>query len=377
MTETGDLAERLLAHLRRESGDASLSYRSPPERMSGGNETLIYAFELETGSERFAGPLILRAIPVNYDPRRALWEAAVQESVVEQGYPAPRPRTACADPEVIGHAFLIMDRIGGQPLGIAGDASPLLQESALRRGWFLLRTLAKLLPLIDALAENLGEQMGRLHSLDPAPLRLKAQEAGLPESLIATQHRLDEIGERLGASEMAGLRPALAWFRDHLPPEPERTAICHGDFLNVNVFGDEAGAITGVIDWSFARVGDPAYDVGSTSAITSVLSGMLPAPARPVIDRLLARSERRFRERYQSMLPIDEERVSYWLGLRCMFELGGIASARVYEPTETRRSMPGAGKNVWDAPGLIGRLTRGVREVSGITPELPPPRPSS
>jgi aminoglycoside phosphotransferase (APT) family kinase protein len=65
------------------------------------------------------GALILRLLPPHHDPRRALRERAIQNAVASQGFPAPRVLSASADAGVLGGAFLVMQRMPGQPLRAA------------------------------------------------------------------------------------------------------------------------------------------------------------------------------------------------------------------------------------------------------------------
>lgn len=55
---------------------------------------------------------------------------------------------------------------------------------------------------------------------------------------------------------------AKAWAREHLPPEDARSTLVHGDLLGQNLLLDpwETDRVT-VIDWEYARLGDPAYDL--------------------------------------------------------------------------------------------------------------------
>lgn len=52
---------------------------------------------------------------------------------------------------------------------------------------------------------------------------------------------------------------ALAWAREHLPPEAPSVCL-HGDLLGQNILL-MPGREPAVIDWEFARIGDPAYDL--------------------------------------------------------------------------------------------------------------------
>ena len=58
---------------------------------------------------------------------------------------------------------------------------------------------------------------------------------------------------------------ALAdWLREHLPGDPAKPSIVHGDFKLDNVMLDPAdvGRIVAVLDWEMSALGDPLVDLG-------------------------------------------------------------------------------------------------------------------
>ncbi len=92
-----------------------------------------------------------------------------------------------------------------------------------------------------------------VHSLDTGDF---ADLIAGPDTRKAeAQERLLEL-EQLEAPEG---RAALAWARAHLPPE-EPTVFVHGDLLGQNILL-APGQPPGLIDWEYARRGDPACDL--------------------------------------------------------------------------------------------------------------------
>ncbi|MEU9608980.1 aminoglycoside phosphotransferase family protein [Streptomyces sp. NPDC048057] len=56
--------------------------------------------------------------------------------------------------------------------------------------------------------------------------------------------------------------PTLVERRLHTPPDPEPSAVLlHNDLKGEHLLVDEDGALTGVLDWTDAALGDPAEDV--------------------------------------------------------------------------------------------------------------------
>lgn len=99
-----------------------------------------------------------------------------------------------------------------------------------------------------------------LHKVDAQSLR-----EVLGEAPTRREHLLSQL-DLFEQDEQPVLQDALAWCRDHLPPDtPGR--LLHGDLLGQNIIVEEAEGIgssncrVSVIDWSEARLGDPAYDL--------------------------------------------------------------------------------------------------------------------
>src|SRR5262245_12141104 len=115
-TSATPLADRFLDHLRAKLSAPALRYAEPPAAMRGGHDTRIFSLRLHGGPGGWAGPLVLRVLPREHDPRRALREAAAQNAVADLGYPAPRVLEASADVATLGGAFLVMERASGRSM---------------------------------------------------------------------------------------------------------------------------------------------------------------------------------------------------------------------------------------------------------------------
>lgn len=93
------------------------------------------------------------------------------------------------------------------------------------------------------------------HQVEPAPFA-----ALLPDTGTRRRHA-EAACEVLLGCDVPEFREAHAWAREHLPPAtPSR--LLHGDLLGQNLhLGVDAGEPVGVLDWSEARLGDPAYEL--------------------------------------------------------------------------------------------------------------------
>lgn len=108
------------------------------------------------------------------------------------------------------------------------------------------------------LAEQMAEQMARIHQLDPAALPFLPRPAA----------ERDAIGEVLAilartAAQLDEANPVWAWglrWLERHRPDPAPLRVLHGDFRIGNLLVTSEG-LSGVLDWEFAHLGDPAEDL--------------------------------------------------------------------------------------------------------------------
>lgn len=81
----------------------------------------------------------------------------------------------------------------------------------------------------------------------------------LPGHATRREHALAEVEEAFAGLDGSIVDEARGWALEHLPPD-EPSRLVHGDLLGQNllVMPDEP---TGLIDWEYARRGDPAWDL--------------------------------------------------------------------------------------------------------------------
>jgi aminoglycoside phosphotransferase (APT) family kinase protein len=106
------------------------------------------------------------------------------------------------------------------------------------------------------LAFECGRTMARIHSLptEGLPKRLRVATAGGRVEEIFTRYKADGRPRPV-------ISLAFEWLREHLPPEPDRPKLVHGDFRNGNLIIGEDG-LRAVLDWEIAHLGDPIEDLG-------------------------------------------------------------------------------------------------------------------
>ena len=308
--------------------------------MRGGFDTAIFAFRLEGAPPAWAGPLVLRVLGGQHDPRRALREGAAQNAVADLGYPVPRVLVASADTAALGGAFLVMERAAGRPM---------LAE----------RPLGVSRALVDAQA--------RLHALDAEPF-LRAMDGVGGRGPSTFDGLLAQLAARVQRHAHAGLRAPMDWLLAHGPAAPARVSICHGDFHPQNVL--MAGrAVTAVLDWPNAVVADPVYDVASTRIILArVPIEMLPVPRAlrgpaHVLRAVLAGRYMAGMRRRHRIAPCA---LAYYEAVACMRQLVRVWGARL-DAAET-----GGALDALDASRFGERLAAHFARLTGVSPVLPP-----
>ncbi|MHB8766327.1 MAG: phosphotransferase family protein [Deferrisomatales bacterium] len=168
-------------------------------------------------------------------------EFALLRAAFGAGVAVPVPLWLCRDPSVAGREFFVMRRVPGvasahrvvRDPGLGGDRA--------------------------ALAERLGEELAKIHSIRPP--RPDLGFLPLPEASPA----LDAVARfrrYLDGHRVA--RPALEWglrwLERHAPPAGE-LVLAHHDYRTGNYRVGGAGR-TAVLDWEFAGWGDPLDDLG-------------------------------------------------------------------------------------------------------------------
>jgi aminoglycoside phosphotransferase (APT) family kinase protein len=114
-------------------------------------------------------------------------------------------------------------------------------------------------PALSAIAERLGGELARIHTIRPprADLAFLAphEKVGPVQQIAAFRAYLDRHPIPRPVLEW-GIR----WLETHVPPATD-PVLCHHDFRTGNYMlnGD---TLTGILDWEFAGWGDPHEDIG-------------------------------------------------------------------------------------------------------------------
>lgn len=213
------------------------------DQFPGGHSNLTY--HLRFG----ATELVLRRPPLGPVPptahdmaREFRWLSAVHPH-----YPkAPRAYVLCDDPSIVGSVFYVMERRHGLVVR-HHEPSAIEDRPTTRR--------AVGLALVDALAE--------LHAVDVEAAGLT--HLGKAQGFVERQVRgWTERWQRSKTADVAEMESVAAWLTAHLPANPLRPTIVHGDFKLDNLMLDavDPTTIVAVFDWEMAALGDPLVDLG-------------------------------------------------------------------------------------------------------------------
>jgi aminoglycoside phosphotransferase (APT) family kinase protein len=209
--------------------------------MVGGGSCEIFA--VDRGADRW----VLRRAPRHASSATAhdvLREFRILDAIKDQPVRIPRPILSCADPNVFGSSFYLMERIEGLPvrasLPAAWAGAPETHGQALEE-------------LIDALVaiHTVDWQASGLDGMAPRPDFLARQ----------TGRWLSQL-QSYGGRDLPAAADVGDWLDRHRPQD-QAPALCHGDYKLDNVlFAPEPPPrLLAVVDWEMAHVGDPLIDL--------------------------------------------------------------------------------------------------------------------
>ena len=168
-------------------------------------------------------------------------EARVLAALGQAGFPVAGVHGYCADPQVIGTEFYVMDMVEGRVFWDATFPGVPREE---RPAYF------------DAMNATLAT----LHSLDPAAIGLA--DYGKPGNYFARQ--IGRWSKQYLADELAGrnadMDALVEWLPTAIPPGDD-TSVVHGDFRCDNmIFHPTEPRVLAVLDWELSTLGHPLAD---------------------------------------------------------------------------------------------------------------------
>jgi aminoglycoside phosphotransferase (APT) family kinase protein len=223
--------------------DQSLGDPHPIEvtALAGGGSCEVFA--IDRGSSRW----VLRRAPRHASSSTAhdvLREFRILDAIKDEPVRIARPVISCADPDVFGSPFYVMERIDGKPI-----------RQRVPAGWAAApnshgRALEE---LVDALIA--------IHAVDWRACGL-GDIAPKPDYLSRQLRRwLDQL-DSYGGRDLPAAREVGVWLDAHRPDEQPH-ALCHGDYKLDNVLyaPESPPHLLAVVDWEMAAIGDPLVDL--------------------------------------------------------------------------------------------------------------------
>jgi aminoglycoside phosphotransferase (APT) family kinase protein len=246
------------------------------ELIAGGHSNLTYRVVGADGH-----PLVLRRPPLGHllasahDMGR---EHRIIAALAGTPVPVAPARGFCADVDVSGAPFYIMDFVDGHVIRDRAAAEATLAPTARRTA-----------------GEDLVDTLAAIHAVDIEAVGLS--DLGRHEGYIARQ-----LKRWYGQWQQSQTRPLSTVDEVHdllssRIPEQGPACIVHGDYRLDNTMVDDSGHIIAVLDWEICTLGDPMADVGLLMVYwtgpgdeASAWTGSAPtAPGFPDRAELLAR----------------------------------------------------------------------------------------
>jgi aminoglycoside phosphotransferase (APT) family kinase protein len=312
--------------------------------LSGGTQNVLLRFR--RGNRSF----VLRRPPPHPRPesnntmrREARMLAALAETTV----PHPRLIAACAEDDVLGVAFYLMEPVDGfnPATGLPALHS---QPAAQRRMGMALVDAVLTLGAIDYRAVGLAD--------------LGKPENYLERQVARWKSQLDGYQQFAGWPGPSGLRDVeriAHWLDAHRPGRFD-PGIIHGDYHLGNVmYRHDAPELAAVVDWELTTIGDPLLDLGWLLATwpgedlpVSVSLNVQPWVGFPTRFELI--------ERYRAGSSRDMSAIAWYATLAC-FKLGIIL-----EGTYARACAGKADRETGDAlhAATVGLLQRAVSFIT-------------
>ncbi|MGV0684621.1 phosphotransferase family protein [Mycolicibacterium thermoresistibile] len=209
------------------------------ERITTGHSNELFTVSRGGPTWLLRRPPRVKNAPTAHDMVR---EYRVLTALEGTDVPHATPRGLCADPDVIGAPFYLMDKLAGVPLYHELPASLAGERVAIAHA------------AIDALAA--------LHRLDWRAAGLDG--FGKPDGY--TERQAARWGKQLKSyafRELPELDEVAAWL-DQSCPGTRGSALIHGDYgLHNLLYAPEPPVrILAVVDWETSTIGDPLADLG-------------------------------------------------------------------------------------------------------------------
>ena len=249
-----------------------------------------------------AGPVMASAHAIDREWR-------VLSALQGSGVAVPAPLHYCAERDVLGTPFYLMQRLEGRVFHAFSTPGVGRGERA-------------------SMFESMVFTMAAIHRLEVGALGLS--DYGRPGNYFARQLKRwsEQWGQwRRGDDDNPALDRITAWLTERVPPS-ELLTLCHGDFRIGNMmFHATEPRVIGVLDWELSTLGHPLVDLAFNSQAWRMApdenGGLLGLP----LAELGIPEECDYLERYYALAGATE-RMTTFHQVFAMFR-GAVGSASV------------------------------------------------
>jgi aminoglycoside phosphotransferase (APT) family kinase protein len=225
--------------------------------LAGGRSNISYKLTDASGSSWvLRRPPLGHIMPSAHDMGR---EFRVLSGLNSVSFPTPKAQGFCADEEIIGSKFMLMDFVDGRVIESAETAMTLSDVQA------------------SEISQNLVDNLANLHCVDPVAAGL--DQLGRPEGYLQRQvKRWGEQWQLTKTRELTEIEELRAWLEGAISKLPNNlpSSIVHGDYRIDNVILDsKTSEIIAVLDWEMSTLGDPISDLAISLVYWSQASDTL------------------------------------------------------------------------------------------------------
>jgi aminoglycoside phosphotransferase (APT) family kinase protein len=287
-----------------------------------------YSFELATDDAGWQGPLVARTSAPDVLGQETAWIGAVDRA----GFPAPEVVSDQHDEGVV---------VFRPPPGT--NLAGCMVDDVMAVPKFLAA---------------FGQLHARLHALPVTTLTDGRADGTIPSPLDELANLIGDgagDGNDDGHGDREALAAELGWLNDD-QPEGRSTALCHGELNPLHVYVDGGDPSTAVpVNWTRARLADPAYDVAAT--LTAFWS--LPIYVESAVQRTMVKMFRdslssAYLGAYTEASPdgVDDRSLRYWQA----YHLAWLATALV-------RRIDGEPVGPWDPAANVVNPDNALADV--------------
>ena len=217
-----------------------------PERIQSGMSNKVYFLDLmfDLDGNEIRKSVVLRIYPEKHDPLKPQREFRKLGRLQGAPIPVPKPYVLEMNPQILGYPFSIIERIPGDTL-----------EKAIKK-------YSKL--DFEKFISGFAQYLVNLHNFRFKNFGVETPKGIIKEEIPYDKYILNDITRSLEFLRKAGyyVEPLGKWFFSFKKQlKLDRFSLLHGDPQPRNIMV-QGPKITGLIDWEYSRLGDPALDAG-------------------------------------------------------------------------------------------------------------------